>query len=145
METRKHTRLVDCLNLNVNINMTNKDKMLLEEAYKKVLKEEISDVEMNTPNWDMNMSPERHREERTNSNEEDREENEDNFEQIKIGLGRENASPKQADLLQGLDYNQAKELLKHLNSIGENNNGEYWVLKDNLILQLFDLLKNPNI
>lgn len=125
--------------------MTNKDKMLLEEAYKKVLKEEISDVEMNTPTWDMNMSPERPRVERINSDEEDREENGDNFEQIKIGLGRENASSKQADLLQGLDYNQAKELLKHLNSIGENNNGEYWVLKDNLILQLFDLLKNPNV
>lgn len=125
--------------------MTSKDKMLLEEAYKKVLKEEISDVEMNTPTWDMHMSPERHREERINSDEEDREENGDNFEQIKIGLGRENASPKQADLLQGLDYNQAKELLKHLNSIGGNNKGEYWVLKDNLILQLFDLLKNPNV
>lgn len=125
--------------------MTSKDKMLLEEAYKKVLKEEISDVEMNTPTWDMNMEPERHRVERINSDEEDREENEDNFEQIKIGLGREKATPNQADLLQGLDYNQAKELLKHLNSIGENNNGEYWVLKDNLILQLFDLIKNPNI
>ena len=125
--------------------MTNKDKMLLEEAYKKVLKEEISDVEMNTPTWDMKMSQERPRVSRINSNEEDREENGDDFEQIKIGLGRENASPKQADLLQGLDYNQAKELLKHLNSIGEDNNGENWVLKDNLILQLFDLLKNPNI
>jgi len=125
--------------------MTSKDKMLLEEAYKKVLKEEISDVEMNTPTWDMNMGPERHRVKRINSDEEDREENEDNFEQIKIGLGREKATLNQADLLQGLDYNQAKELLKHLNSIGENNNGEYWVLKDNLILQLFDLLKNPNV
>jgi hypothetical protein len=125
--------------------MTNKDKMLLEEAYKKVLKEEISDVEMNTPTRDMNMSQERPRVERINSDEEDREEDNDQFEQIKIGLGRENASPKQADLLQGLDYNKAKDLLNHLNSIGGNNEGEYWVLKDNLILQLFNLLKNPNI
>jgi hypothetical protein len=125
--------------------MTNKDIMLLEEAYKKVLKEEISDVEMNTPTRDMNMSQERPRVEGINSDEEDREEDNDQFEQIKIGLGRENASPKQADLLQGLDYNKAKDLLNHLNSIGGNNEGEYWVLKDNLILQLFNLLKNPNI
>jgi hypothetical protein len=123
--------------------MKPKDITMLEQAYLKILKEE-GDINMNTPTWDMNMGPEKVRSERINS-EEDREEEGDEFKEIKIGLGRENASPKQADLLQGLDSNQAKELLKHLNSIGEDNNGDNWVLKDNLILQLFDLLKNPNI
>jgi hypothetical protein len=122
--------------------MKTKDITMLEEAYLKILKEE-GDINMDTPTWDMKMGPEKVRSERINS-EEDREEEGDEFKEIKIGLGRENASPEQADLLQGMDSNQAKELLNHLNSIGEENE-ENWVLKDNLILQLFDLLKNPNI
>lgn len=122
--------------------MKTKDITMLEEAYLKILKEE-GDINMDTPTWDMNMGAEKFRSERINS-EEDREEEGDEFKEIKIGLGRENASPEQADLLQGMDNNQAKELLNHLNSIGEENE-ENWVLKDNLILQLFDLLKNPNI
>jgi hypothetical protein len=131
--------------------MKTKDITMLEQAYLKILKEEGDinmdtptwDMNMNTPTWDMNMGAEKFKSERINSDK-DREEEGDEFKEIKIGLGRENASPKQADLLQGLDYNQAKELLKHLNSIGEDNE-DNWVLKDNLILQLFDLLKNPNI
>jgi hypothetical protein len=66
------------------------------------------------------------------------------FSQLEIGLGRPNPSVEQGDLLQGLSENNARELLSHLNQKGEENE-ENWVLKDNLILQLFDLLRNPNI
>jgi hypothetical protein len=124
--------------------MKNKDTMMLAEAYSNILKEEIADFNNNGPTRDMNMSPERFRTERIDSDEEDRAEENDKFSQLEIGLGRPNPSVEQGDLLQGLSENDARELLNHLNQKGEEN-GENWVLKDNLILQLFDLLRNPNI
>jgi len=123
--------------------MKNKDTMMLAEAYSNILKEEIADFNNNGSPLD-NMSPERFRTERINSDEEDREEENDKFSQLEIGLGRTNPSVEQGDLLQGLSENDARDLLNHLNQKGEENE-ENWVLKDNLILQLFDLLRNPNI
>jgi hypothetical protein len=124
--------------------MKNKDTLMLAEAYSNILKEEIADFNNNGPTWDMNMSQERPRVPRINSDEEDRAEENDKFSQLEIGLGRTNPSVEQGDLLQGLSENDARELLNHLNQKGEENE-ENWVLKDNLILQLFDLLRNPNI
>jgi hypothetical protein len=124
--------------------MKNKDTLMLAEAYSNILKEEIADFNNNGPTWDMNMSQERTRTKRIDSDEEDREEENDKFSQLEIGLGRPNPSVEQGDLLQGLSENDARELLNHLNQKGEENE-DNWVLKDNLILQLFDLLRNPNI
>jgi hypothetical protein len=103
--------------------MTNKDIRLLQEIYDDVRTDGEKDISVDS--------------------EVDQQEG-SKFGTIEIGLGRTNPSVEQGDLLQGLSENDARELLNHLNQKGEENE-EYWVLKDNLILQLFDLLKNPNI
>jgi hypothetical protein len=115
--------------------MKNKDTLMLAEAYFNILKENQSEYVASGENDQHGLEDNSVESEETSNNK---------FSQLEIGLGRPNPSVEQGDLLQGLSENDARELLNHLNQKGEENE-ENWVLKDNLILQLFDLLRNPNI
>lgn len=112
--------------------MKKKDTLMLAEAYSNILKKNQSEYVASGEN------------DQLGSEDNSVESSNNKFSQLEIGLGRTNPSVEQGDLLQGLSENDARELLNHLNQKGEENE-EYWVLKDNLILQLFDLLRNPNI
>jgi hypothetical protein len=116
--------------------MKTKDALMLEEAYLKVLKENESEYVTSWKEDPLGL--------KDGSMESEDIPSDDKFSKLEIGLGRSNPSVEQADLLQGLSKDEAEELLNHLNEKGEEDDSN-WVLKDNLIRQLFDLLKNPNI
>lgn len=120
--------------------MTNKDIILLQEVYE--------DISNNVPDWDMKMGGERYVTKLGVDKEEDEEDEEVDgidFEKIKIGLGRGfNPLPEQTNILQNLTEMGINKLIEHLDLLGEENE-ENWALKNNLIRQLFYMVKNPNI
>lgn len=104
--------------------MTNKDIRLLQEMYDDVRTDGEKDISVDS---DVNQ------------------EEGSKFGTIEIGLGRSwNPSVQQIDMLQSLSESDVDELIKHLNSKGEEDE-QYWVLKDNLIRQFFAMAKNPNV
>jgi hypothetical protein len=112
--------------------MKNKDTLMLEKVYLRVLKEEMDDNYRNIG-----------QENNKTENKEDAEKQR-RLLQLEMGLGRSNPSVEQGNLLQSLQEKDIDDLINYLNDKGSENE-DYWALKNNLIRQLFNLLKSPNV